>query len=152
MPALLVRQQHSRFQLRRPTAATKALGVAVLLGAGALLLIAVSYALDDPRGIPCPALFGVCLALFGSRLLTGGALLLETMGGSTYVASLDRQLQAGELKSVRLTVRGDEVDVVLELADSTTSATQGALSAKDPEALAKQLHAALGVPVTVTRG
>jgi hypothetical protein len=151
VPALIVRRQHSRFQLRRPTTSTTALGVLVLLVAGFLLLFALGEGMNDLRGMPCPAFFGVCLVIVGLRLITGGALLLEAMGGTTYVSALDRPLQSGELESVRIVCRGDEVDVLLALKDSTTSATQGFLKSKDPDGLARHLQAELGVPATVER-
>lgn len=151
MPRLIVRHQHSRFQLRRPTPVTTALGIAVLIAAAFLLLFAFATAANDPRGLPCPAFFGIGLLLVGTRLVTAGALLLETLSGSTYVASLDRKLNPGELKAIRVGCRGTEVEVTLELQDSTTSATQGFLTAKDPEGLAKQLQGELGVPALVDR-
>ena len=86
--------------------------------------------------------------------MNAGALLLESEAGGTFVASLGRKVPPSELRGIELEWRFDEqrdkqVEVRLKLEAGSADVTQGWLPHEDPEGLAKQLSAALGVPAQV---
>lgn len=154
MTALLVRHAHSRFQLRRGTGATTVIG-GVMLALGAVgLFSAIAGAPSHPAAAVCPALFALGLGLGGWRVMNSGALLLESEAGGTFVAALGRKVAPAELRLIEVEWRFDEqrdkqVEVRLKLEAASADVTQGWLPYEDPEGLAKQLSAALGVPAQV---
>jgi hypothetical protein len=156
VPALLVRHSHSRFQLRRGTGATSIIG-GVLIALGAVTLFGtLGSAPQHPAAAVCPSLFALALAFAGYRIMQSGALLLESMGSGAYVASIDRQVSAAELKGVEVewrydTQREKEVEVRLIFEGSSADVTQGFLPHPDPDELGKQLGAQLGVRVDVNQ-
>lgn len=154
MTTLLVRQAHSRFQLRRGTGFTTVLGGVMISLGGVGLLGAIASAPGHLTAMICPSLVALALGLMGFKVMNAGALLLESEAAGTYVASLDRQVRPQELRGVEVHWRFDaqrdkEVEVELKLAAARADVTQGWLPYPDPEGLANQLSAVLGVPVEV---
>lgn len=154
MASLNVRYAHSRFQLRRATGATTVIGAVMLVLAVILVLASVATAASNPSALIWPAVVAVVLGFTGRRVLTGGALLLETEASGTYVASTDQRLTPQQLRQVRVAWRLDfqretEVQITLMLETGSADVTQGWLTHADPQALATLLEGQLGVPATV---
>jgi hypothetical protein len=153
MPALLVRHDHSRFQLRTPTRFTTVFGYAIAALGAVGTLTSLGAMLGGVKGLLCPLLLAIGLVIIGGRFATSGALLLESIGGELYVGANDRTVPAGRLGPLTVRWRQAPTGTLPELRLALTEQGKEGeflvcdewLTHPDPAALARQLGAQLAV-------